>query len=402
MQSNKPDSCFKPGSSSQMVQQSKHVKREYAETSNDAVGGIIWLHGLNGTADAFDPIEQKLLRDFKAKKLLIIKPTCREEFRSIKEKIGTQAKNVFDEIKDCLTKHGKDLEKFPLIVIANSQGALVACNLYDNFGKKLNIKGMVLLGSPLTGTSVFERTYGDVHTFINNGAEGLGLMGIDPATLRISMDAMVTVLNFGKKIAKFLDVNKTAGLDAMHPTSPDIQTCRKVLRDDAHNRHDVIVASHQDDFVKVAELDEQTLSPEDRQAMRRLNRSYAQFLTGDANELHDGLIPTRSQLHRGSSLEDLTGLVDGQSEEEVLLIPLPGQSKTEMHLYKDVIHADNYIVLGNVMVKNYWSVPIPKKRYILYSEKVYEKSIKPAIEKMLNASNPLSVDELNMGGLSLG
>lgn len=334
--------------------------------------GIVLLHGLYAQADELLPIAQKIA-DLFGDAVLVIQPTCRASWRSVIYSIDSQSKNVIQHIQDTLVQHNKDPLAFPIILIGYSHGGVLACHLGQNYQDQFKHHGIITICAPLMGTPLLERTSADVDTFLFDAQHGLQLINCPPSNIQQQMSLSAWLLT----LIRPRWVPLLNGLKSINPSSKCVQGVYHFLRKGSHQIPCLLIAGHQNDFgklfaTKLADKNQPLYHSE----VVCLNHAYAKLVTGCQRGLHDTLIPLRSQLGRSNSLDDLSLITD----QDLAIMPMPQRPNIEGHIYKDITHAGNLIVLNDGLF-------VDTDQHVLYSEQVHNSIVQFIKQRLTSASS---------------
>ncbi|TDG95531.1 hypothetical protein [Cardinium endosymbiont of Culicoides punctatus] len=309
-----------------------------SEATHNKHFGVVLLHGCMGTEKELDLFALALDKKF-GDRVLIIKPTCRKETKSVICSIEDQAKKVFEEIENVLKNNNKTIKSFPVFLIGYSQGGLVACVLGDQYKNKLNIRSIVTWHSPLGGVPVLERNCNDIKEFINEGQDGLKniLSSSDASpdlnTAKKEMKQQACILSIGRILSCW-----NRGLQDMLPGGLCIQDIRKFIRETNQGIPILIIAGH-GSWTELFKINDSNIET--------LNQASANFLTKNSNGKHDMLIPLKSQLCRGPSFDDLTILTN---DNEPIHGTMPGKDHVKYCIYSNVTHSSVFPAFGGICV----------------------------------------------------
>lgn len=349
------------GSSKQSNQSTSEITQSevtQSEVTQNKHFGVVLLHGCMGPENELEDFVSKLNIQF-GDDVIIIQPTCREEAKSIIYSIETQGKKVFKEIKSVL---GTQAKSFPVFLIGYSQGGLVACVLGDQYKDKLNICGIVTWHTPLGGVPVLNRNSADIEKFMDNGKDGLQLMAScsSPDDIRKDMKSSTWLLTLARlPIVRFFN----PGLQDMLPNSSCVQYTRSFLRESLHNIPCLLIAGYECDLSKLF----QTNGTDDQsEHLKQLNQTTAEFITNEASDKHDMLIPLKSQLCRGPSFDDLSILTHAD-DKQPLYGTMPDKDRVQYHIFPGVTHSPCCPAMGGLCVseKNLHKITI-------YNDQVYD------------------------------
>ncbi|ROT47119.1 hypothetical protein [Candidatus Cardinium hertigii] len=305
---------------------------------------VLLLHGLMANSDELQPIAAKTFARF-GDSVLIMQPKCRAGYTSVRQSTKDQAENVFNYIKSNLTACNKKAGSFPLIIIGYSHGGVLACILGNNYRNKLNIFGIITLNAPLMGTPVLERNFTDVQEFISHAQEGFQLIDCPRPLSKIQRNMGICA----RALTWIHWIPCVRGLKDIFPKSTCVDEVNNFVRHDANEIRFLLIGSHQNDFGKIFNLDPNI--PEYNSAIKKLNNAYAQFVTGKNGGHHDTLIPLRSQLCRGESFSELSTIID-TSDNDPIIMAMPSQPNIKGHIYRDITHAGNLIVIDTDLFVN--------------------------------------------------
>ena len=108
---------------------------------------IVLLHGLGGAIANFKVMQASLQQQLPKE----IRWLALAEPRTAEDAIDVQAESVFKQLKE------KNIsENTPLIFVGHSQGGLKAYRISEKYGKVLNIKGIVAIGTPWESTPLLK------------------------------------------------------------------------------------------------------------------------------------------------------------------------------------------------------------------------------------------------------
>ena len=356
-------------------------------TISGDVFGVVLLHGLNMTVDEIGPIEQHL-RDHYKDQVKLMKPTFREGIWSCVSSLSKQEATLYDYVRDeikntladayckrktdacCKNKHKKCKEKitdeqirsFPFYIIGNSQGGALATIFVAKRHQSLNILGLVSHNGALLGANILARTRGDILEFQTIAQEGLKAI-THHTNPQISVQKRAD-MNMNKNLGCVLDlINRDArlcnviplfGLKDTLPNNAHTKLTHHFLRKQAHNVACLLIGGFQNDLGSLLPFSINTYANlhNDQavdQSILALNRAHAKLVTGSENDLHDQVLPLKTQLCRGDSLDDLTEELKNLDMEPKRL-HMPDRDHIECLIFKGITHCENLPTIG----ASYW------------------------------------------------
>jgi len=182
---------------------------------------VVLLHGLDGTQENFDVMQQDLLHQLPVG----INFIALKETRTAEDTIDVQADRVFQQLKQ------EHIDKnTPLIFIGHSQGGLKAYRITEKYGNVLDIKGIVTIGTPWQGTPFLETSdRSDLTTLVSQLTKlsqaldlvtQLGQVSEDVASLFNEVGEWPKMLS--QKLEDFTQPGQ-AGIEDMRPGSAFLQ-----------------------------------------------------------------------------------------------------------------------------------------------------------------------------------
>ncbi|AXI24175.1 hypothetical protein CE557_350 [Cardinium endosymbiont of Sogatella furcifera] len=264
---------------------------------------VVLHHGLGMDNSQLDVIEEALKKNY-GDQVIIVKPTYREKyFKSILFPIShawlpesfadwrgkgfpTQSYGVYQEVTNVL-KAQVDKHPFCTFMIGVSQGRVESCDLANDYGDALNIKGVITINAPLQGVHGLQNKVEDVSMFLSNGAAGLKAVGFSDAGIKPMKSNTYQELFLSKFIP---------GIASMHPDSACIRKVNRFI--DRDTTPCLVIGSYTPDiFNTISPGVYHPVSSKDNPDVKILEKGLAKFITGKEDGYHDGLIATGSQLY---------------------------------------------------------------------------------------------------------
>ncbi|ROT47605.1 alpha/beta fold hydrolase [Candidatus Cardinium hertigii] len=321
----------------------------FTDGQQEATFGMVLLHGLNMDTREMKALTTALSERYK-ENILIINSLVREDWNSVDYSIDQQAEMVYKEIVDYLQAHNKDSSSFQLFILGQSQGGVVATRIAELYKQKLNLLGFITHNAPLQGVDVLTRGPFDLLKLCNRAKKGLNIIGTKVDWDLFNLITLATSARWLCPIADCFGYKKLTGARDIFPNSSCMTAVRHYLRNNQQSDAvpGLLIGGYQNDYNRLfkhdieqykieqyieANKDRDTINEEVNQAIRKLNHDVATFLTGDADGLHDHVVPLKSQLCRGDSLEDLTHIGTQPYQ-----IDMPGNQNITCFVIKDITH----------------------------------------------------------------
>ena len=323
--------------------------------------GVVLLHGLSMTTAEMQPIRDYLYEHYK-NRVVFMEPTFREGIWSCWHTLENQEAALYayvqNEIRNVLADvyykcnresiTNEQIRKFPLYIIGNSQGGELATIFVAKRHQVLNILGLVSHDGTLLGANLLGCTRNDINTF-----HIMGKQGIEAITYLASKNTK-EMIGVVKTCAPLLLAATRVFPNGVRDTAPNNACTRSTynfLRKEAHQVPCLLIGGFQNDLGELfpnsikAYKNVRHDDPLVDQSISELNRAHAKLLTGSENDLHDQLIPLKTQLCRGDSLDDLTEALKNMGE-EAYHISMPNRDHVECVAFKGITHCANLMSLA--------------------------------------------------------
>ncbi|WP_184891090.1 hypothetical protein [Candidatus Cardinium hertigii] len=340
--------------------------------SAQEIFGVVLLHGLGMDTSEMDFLAKALRNQYK-EKVLIINSESRVE-TSMDVDLVQQAKLVYEEIVAKLQAHHKDVNTFPLFILGQSQGGVITVLIEQQYKHALNLRGVVTHNAPLQG--VYYLTNGPWATkqFARSLHQGLEIMGatvnqkqisIFSGIERIGLNYYGNFLDFKESLRKQPNpVEFYTGVRELLPNSSRMASITRYLRgrDKTDNVPILLIGGYENDYSNICgnaikKYKEQNKNDQEiTQIIQACNQHTAKFITGDPNGLHDYVVPLKSQLCRGDSLEDLTHI-----GAEPYRMDMPGDHNITSCIIKGITHCDTLFPMSDKTIDRQESMMRPSR-----------------------------------------
>lgn len=303
---------------------------------------IVLLHGLGMDRKEMCFLAEKLVEQYKEKVLII--NSKKRKGKTFSYSVAQQAEIVYREITAELVRYHKDCQSFPLFIIGQSQGGVVATLMAKRYKHKLNMLGFVTHNAPLQGVELLTRRPCDIRKFQKSTAKYLPIIGAAPDRLLM---VKVVAMRYGRYLFRLFDYvgyPMLTGLRDLLPYSPCMLSIYRYLRN-AHPKGSsvpgLLIAGYQNDYSNLFSHAiarhkakyPQKMDNKINQAIQLLNHATATLLTGDKNGLHDHLLSLKSQLCREDNLAELTKI-----SHEPYYINMPDNPDVICYVVKHITH----------------------------------------------------------------
>ncbi|WP_162534110.1 alpha/beta hydrolase [Candidatus Cardinium hertigii] len=314
--------------------------------STQATFGMVLLHGLSMDRKEMQMLANELSEKYKDN-LLIINSSVREQGISEDYSIDQQVEMVYQEIQTTLRTYHKDSQSFPLFILGQSQGGIIATLIAKRYKHTLHLLGFITHNAPLQGAAILTRGPLAIQHFKNKAKNGLNIIGTKVNWSLFALAALAKTADCIYPLLQGMGYKKFAGIKDTLPNRPCTSAVYHYLRNSQPSDRvpGLLIAGYQNDYgrlfrhtITAYKEAHQALNINEKvdQAIQALNEATALLVTGETDGLHDHLIPLQSQLCRGDSLEDLTHI--GNTP---YAIGMPGNPAIQCFVIRDITHCND-------------------------------------------------------------